>query len=125
MKLIIAGGRNYRIESSDIINLNQIDDVTEVVSGGAKGADYYGELWAETRGIPVRLFLADWIKYGKSAGAIRNREMARYADAVVLLPGGNGTNSMFEEAKKAGLKIFDWRIPIADNPDADASGKKS
>jgi predicted Rossmann-fold nucleotide-binding protein len=35
--------------------------------------------------------------------------MAQYADAVVLFPGGKGTQSMFDEATKAGIVIFDWR----------------
>jgi hypothetical protein len=109
MKLIIAGGRNYQFTDDDYVRLDAIPDVTEVVSGHAQGADIQGEEWAAERGIPSKLFRPDWNQHGKAAGPIRNRQMAEYADAVVLFPGGKGTNSMFAEAKKAGLKIFDWR----------------
>jgi YspA, cpYpsA-related SLOG family len=109
MKLIIAGGRGYQFTAHDVEMLDAILDVTEVVSGGAQGADAEGEEWAAERGIPVRTFRADWNKHGRAAGPIRNREMAEYADALALFPGGRGTDSMFREGTKAGLKIFDWR----------------
>src|SRR6476661_8492494 len=101
MKLIIAGGRDYDVTQQDIQALDTIPDVTEVVSGGAGGADACGEDWAAMRGIPCKSFRADWLKHGKAAGPIRNRKMAEYADAVVLFPGGKGTDSMFREATKA------------------------
>lgn len=114
MKLIIAGGRNLEakreyFEMLDGLRLAIKPDVTEVVCGLATGADAMGEWWAKLRGIPVKSFQADWKTHGKAAGPIRNRQMAEYADIVVLFPGGRGTNSMFAEAKKAGIQIYDWR----------------
>jgi hypothetical protein len=73
------------------------------------GADAGGERWAKKHGIPIKLFHADWTAYGRSAGPIRNRQMASYADAVALFPGGRGTNDMAMAAVARGLKIFDWR----------------
>ena len=108
MKLIIAGGRNYRINGFDLVNLKKIDGITEVVNGGAAGADAEGKLWAERNGIPVKMFLADWKTYGKAAGPIRNKKMAEYADAVVLFPGGRGTLSMKREAEKRCLIVYDF-----------------
>lgn len=109
MKLIIAGGRDYCLRPYDYTRLNRIRGVTEVVSGGARGADACGELWASNRKIPVKRFVADWDGFGKRAGMLRNRQMAEYADAVVLFPGGRGTDNMFDVAKELGLKIFDLR----------------
>lgn len=112
MKLIIAGGRKYEFSLDDLDMLDRIIDshgVSEVVSGKCSGADRQGELWAEFRAIPVKLFPADWDKFPRAAGPIRNKEMAEYADAVALFPGGAGTGSMHNEAKKAGLIIFDFR----------------
>jgi hypothetical protein len=109
MKLIIAGGRNYKFADADIARLDAIrEEITEVVSGGATGADREGERWAEKHEIPVKVFPADWERHGKSAGPRRNREMAAYADAVVLFPGGRGTINMMIEAQMANLKIYDW-----------------
>ncbi len=108
MKLIIAGGRNYRLTQSDLDKLNALP-ISEVVSGGATGADASGESFAYFEGLPVKKFPADWQTHGKAAGPIRNRQMAEYADAVALFPGGRGTASMFNEATKAGITIYDFR----------------
>ena len=113
MKLIIAGGRSYNLSTSDIARLEAIEDVTEVVSGCARGVDRDGEAWAETKGIPVRRFPPEWNRYGRGAGVVRNREMAAYADAVALFPGKRGTESMYEEARKAGIAIYDFRTPVS------------
>jgi hypothetical protein len=111
MRLIIAGGRDYHLTEADREFLDGLDDVTEVVTGGATGADKDGELWAIDRDLPTMRYKPDWKTHGKAAGPIRNRAMAEYADAVVLFPGGRGTDSMFAEAEKAGLTIFDRRTP--------------
>lgn len=108
MKVIIAGGRNYRLKRSDF-NIFDLIDITEIVSGCCSGADKAGEGYAERELIPVKRFPANWNKHGRAAGPIRNREMAQYADAVVLFPGGRGTQSMHNEAVKAGIKIYDMR----------------
>ncbi len=110
MKLIIAGGRKYRLTENDrSYKLGSIAGITEVVSGAASGADRDGEQWAKERGIPIKKFPADWDSLGRAAGPIRNGAMAEYADAVALFPGGDGTDDMYRKADKAGLKIFDWR----------------
>lgn len=107
MKLIVAGGRDYTLTKDDWQLLTQIGP-SEIVSGGAKGADAGGEEYAKYMGLPCKRFPADWKAHGKAAGPLRNRQMAEYADAVALFPGGRGTNSMRDEARRAGIKIFDY-----------------
>jgi len=110
MKTIIAGGREYIPRVKDIKFLNSIkDQITEVVSGCQRGGDAFGEWWAEQNHIPVKKFPADWDLHHKSAGPIRNRQMAMYADAAVLLPGGPGTNNMFNQATELDLVVYDRR----------------
>lgn len=110
MKTIIAGGRDYFFTDEDETKLDNLrSQISEVVSGGAKGADSCGERWARENDIPIKMFPADWKKYDKAAGPIRNEQMARYADAVILFPGGSGTKNMYETAKRYGLKIWDFR----------------
>ncbi len=58
------------------------------------------------KNIPIKKFVPDWTKYGKVAGPIRNAEMAAYADAVILFPGGKGTTNMLETAKEFNLDIL-------------------
>lgn len=116
MKLIIAGGRYFVGRQKHLDWLNELekeqlgsDPIEEVISGCALGADTFGSCWANSRGIPVKEFRPEWHKHGKSAGPIRNQEMAEYADAVVLFPGEKGTEHMYTVAKKKNLIIYDWR----------------
>lgn len=111
MKLIVAGGRNYNLTDRDKSHLDAlILSIECVVSGGCPtGVDRDAEAWAEALGIPVARFPADWQKHGRAAGPIRNREMAEYADAIAVFPGGKGTESMVKEAKLARLQIYDFR----------------
>ena len=61
--------------------------------------------------IPVVSVNANWEKYGKMAGPVRNRAMAKNADIVILLPGGRGTTSMRKEAVSHGLIVIDITHP--------------
>lgn len=86
MRVIVAGSRTITDASLvERVIAESGFDVTEVVSGGAQGADALGEQWATRRGIPVRRFPADWRTHGKAAGPARNAEMVAYADALVAV----------------------------------------
>lgn len=115
MKTIIAGGRNYKFTADDLERLEAFracNAITEVVSGGAKGADTEGERWAEKHNITIQVFPANWKEHGRAAGPIRNRQMAVYADACILFPGGRGTDNMNRTAHEHNLIVYDWRFPL-------------
>lgn len=110
MKLIIAGGRdfnNYSLLKKTIDKYILGADKVEIITGGAMGADALGVNYSISMGIPIRVIKADWVKYGKSAGPIRNAEMATNAtDCICFWDGvSRGTASMINEAKKANLKL--------------------
>lgn len=137
MILIIAGGRNYDLSPQDYSKIESLHlniGITEVVCGTPYdkssgdppiGADQCGAAWAYENGIPVKDMAPDWgnitrpgavvrvrrdgKKYDAAAGPERNKRMSEYADAVALFPGGVGTASMYREAQKAGIEIFDYR----------------
>lgn len=114
MKLIIAGGRDYKLSASDYRDLYHIHltyRVSEVVSGCARGADSCGESWATLNDIPIKKFEASWAKDGRSAGPQRNERMASYADALAIFPGGNGSQDMLKRAIRKGLRIFNFMDP--------------
>lgn len=108
MKVIIAGTR-YKDKASKIpfddysLVVKAVRqsgfDITEVVSGKAIGVDSLGEKYARVNDIPLESRPADWNKHGKAAGPIRNREMAKYADAAIIVWDGesNGTRNMINE----------------------------
>ena len=110
MKIIIAGGRDFNDYDTlqsycDSMLANQ--ETVEIVSGTAKGADKLGERYAKDRGHKLTLFPADWNNLGKSAGYIRNKQMAEYADALIAFwdKRSKGTKHMIDLATKMGLKI--------------------
>ncbi len=108
MKVIIAGSRtfdNYDLLCETMAHL--LDDglargrEIEIVCGGAKGADALGARWAKEFNYPIKYFLADWNKYGKAAGIIRNKQMGDYADYLIAFWDGKsrGTKHMIEYMK--------------------------
>jgi hypothetical protein len=107
MKVLICGGRDYYDTERIREALLKVGGITEVIQGGAKGADRTARSVAEQLGIMVREFPADWEKYGKAAGPIRNQQMLNEGkpDLVIAFPGGKGTQDMINRAKKAGVKV--------------------
>jgi len=112
-KTIIAGSRT--ITDSNIIkkaikesNFN----ITEIVSGCARGVDSLGEEYAKLNNIPIKRFSPNWKLYGKFAGIKRNREMADYADSLIAIWNGKsrGTKNMIDEANMRGLNIYVYKI---------------
>lgn len=114
MKTIIAGSTGIRDKRAVLRAVFESKfDITEIVSGGAPGVDTLGEEVAFDLGLPVQPFVADWIKYGKAAGPIRNQAMADYADALIAVWDGTsrGTKDMMKKAKKKRLKMFVYLYP--------------
>lgn len=107
--IVVAGCRDYSdynqakefIEENIKHFKNRFNII--IVSGGCKGADMLGERFAEENGYEIKLFPAEWKKYGKSAGPRRNQQMAEIADLVICFWDGKsrGTKSMIEFTKKA------------------------
>lgn len=105
-KLIIAGTRTF--DDYELLRrhtdylLSNIKDEIEIVSGHARGADSLGERYAKERGFQLKLFPADWERYGKTAGFRRNTQMAQYADALLVFYDGvsHGTAHMIRTMKE-------------------------
>lgn len=95
VRIIISGGRTFKdcdlLEREMDLFIGAMKDV-EIISGGQVtidedtgeryGADYLGEQYAKKRGYKLTVMNAEWNKYGKPAGPIRNRKMAKYANGV-------------------------------------------
>lgn len=112
-KVIVAGGRdfsNYALLKSrlDYALQNKVSEGVTIVSGAARGADSLGERYAKERGYTIDSHPAKWDEFGKSAGYIRNKEMAQSADALVAFWDGKsrGTKHMIDLAKQYGLKVI-------------------
>ena len=128
MKLCIAGSRDLDITNRllDSLIRHQFKlNPSEIVSGHCPtGVDKAGEDWYKYITNPeygvcfdltnqftmkLKLFKPDWERDGKAAGPIRNRFMAEYADALLLIWDGSskGSASMKKEMLKLGKPIYE------------------
>lgn len=128
MRVIIAGSRGFCTDPSRFTNkyhkelcrkhhlklihfldtvFEDFDNISQIISGTARGTDKAGEKFAEAYGIPILKFPANWNKYGKSAGYRRNVEMAENADCLVAVWDGKskGTKHMIDIARDKRLEV--------------------
>jgi hypothetical protein len=126
LKLIIAGTRDFAIGNGMmnalLVHFGLEEKVKEIVSGGARGVDSAGESWAKEmkqlcgeNALVVTLFPADWTKHGKAAGPIRNKEMAEYSDALLLIWDGKSKGSANMRSQMVALKKPIFEV-ILDEP---------
>ena len=115
-RVLIAGTRtfdDYELLKNELNKLKEELDlpISEVVSGKAKGADALGERWAKENNIKVIEFPAEWDKYGKKAGYLRNTEMGKYCDrGIIFTNGSKGSEMMINIMKyfKKPCKIINF-----------------
>ncbi|MBQ7004908.1 MAG: hypothetical protein IJN68_00590 [Clostridia bacterium] len=104
MKLAIIGSRSLKIT-----DLNKFipDNVSEIVSGGAKGIDTCAKEFAISKGLAYTEFLPQYEKYGKAAPIVRNKEIVKYADEVLAFWDGKskGCKNVIDYCKKENKKI--------------------
>jgi hypothetical protein len=111
-RVIIAGGREFndwqllKTYVSYYLLMLEPSEV-EIVSGCCGGADQLGEEYSILYGYPLIEFEADWKKYGKAAGPIRNKQMAEYGTHLIAFWNGRspGTMDMIKQAKEHGLLV--------------------
>lgn len=122
MKVIVAGSRSIRLYTIVEKAINRAfnqwlrEDLAhwklyiqpEIVSGGAYGVDFFGEQYANKHKLPLKVFPADWDRFGKSAGIRRNLEMSKYADRLIAVWDGQsrGTQHMINCMQKAAKPVY-------------------
>lgn len=103
MKLAIVGSRILEESDKNLAQMTEIikrnldlKNITEIVSGGARGTDTLAEKFAEQEKIPFKLFPADWKRFGRGAGPRRNQEIVDHCDKLIAF--------FINEAKSTGTK---------------------
>jgi len=113
MNILVCGTREHLdIDQRAIIRrimLGEAKGPMVIIEGAASGVDEYAFRVAEDNHWGHRRFPADWQRFGKSAGPIRNQQMLdeNDVDLVLAFPGpeSRGTWDMVERAVKN-------RIPV-------------
>lgn len=84
---------------------------TVIIAGGAPGVDTAAIDWAVVNWTQFEEYKAEWDKYNKAAGPIRNQRMLDEGkpDKVLAINGGRGTADMVRRAKNAGIPVVEVR----------------
>lgn len=105
MKLAVIGSRgfnNYELLKYYLDKINSIKPITQIVSGGAYGADNLGEKWAKENKIETNIIYPNWKLFGKKAGFLRNQTIINECDNVIAFWDGEskGTKNSIDLANK-------------------------
>jgi len=112
-RLLVTGGRDFTRRALLFRTLDQLHEervFTDMIQGGARGADELARLWAKTHPEIKRYVChANWEEHGNGAGPRRNARMLDWKpDLVVAFPtGGPGTADMMRQARAAGVEVIE------------------
>ena len=107
MKIAVIGSRDFEDYALLESKLNTLENITSIISGGAKGADSLAEQYASQHNIDVVVIKPDWKRYNRGAGLVRNKQIVDMADLVVAFWNGKskGTLDVIEYSKKQDVKF--------------------
>lgn len=104
MKVAVIGSRG--------VHVNDLEkylpaDVTEIISGGAKGVDTCAREYAEKHQLKLTEFLPDYRRYGRGAPLKRNLSIVENADLVLAFWDGvsRGTKHAIEQAEELNIPV--------------------
>ena len=121
LHILICGGRhfdNYKLLESIVINYliqHEIKDKNiEIISGHCPGADLLGEKYSKEHNTALKIFPAQWKRYGKAAGPLRNKEMIEYLSSfdnklviAFIGPNSKGTRNTIALARKLKIDVIE------------------
>jgi len=114
MRVLICGDREWNDYKSIVAILEKFGKGTIVIHGAARGADSLAGIAGNDLGYEVLKFPAQWDKYGKAAGVIRNQQMLDEGkpDCAVAfhdnIKSSKGTKDMIKRLEKANIKYLLW-----------------
>ena len=115
MRVLVCGGRDYldynKLDNTlfDLLDIGITGKEHVIIQGGAIGADFLSKVFAYEYELNCESYPANWKKYGKAAGPIRNQQMLDEGkpDLVVAFPGDVGTADMVKRANNAGVDVVE------------------
>lgn len=119
MRVLICGSRSWTASlcgSMMDARMRELDPEDIIIEGEAPGADKMARQIAEYLGLTVIGYPANWKRYGKSAGPIRNKFMFNDAKPDLVLAFhdfiemSTGTAHMMAFARKAGTPVEHWSV---------------
>jgi predicted Rossmann-fold nucleotide-binding protein len=124
-RVVVCGGRRFAVpvegKPADLValelqylqetltKLHHKHKFALLIHGGASGADEQAGAWAKSKELPTLVFHAQWRKFGKDAGPLRNQQMLSSGrpDLVIAFPGGLGTKDMVKRAYMQNYTVYE------------------
>lgn len=120
-RVLVCGGRDYdnrerlfRVLDQALQAATLAGKSFTLIHGGCRGADTLAHVWATERQITIqggdiRVYEADWERYKKAAGPIRNKLMltSEHPHVIIACKGGNGTAHMMKIGREAGVPVLE------------------
>lgn len=120
MNILICGSRYLGIKTPELLVKDIKDNIEfflennytwsldDFIVGGAPGVDTWAEEVITHRGATIKVYPADWNKYGKYAGYLRNKQMVDVADSCLAIWDGKspGTKNTIDLSLKKGIDVF-------------------
>lgn len=111
MRVLVCGDRNWSDYKAIARELSLLPVNTVIIHGNARGADSLAHLAAEELNYIVEAYPAEWDRYGRSAGPIRNQRMLVEGKPKLVLAfhpdlaRSKGTGHMVQIARQAGVEV--------------------
>ena len=123
-RVLVAGSREFANRDfmfQQLDKMNEFHPITTIIHGDARGADRMAGEWANSRGVPIEIYPADWEKDGRSAGFKRNERMMDEGNPTRVIgftsdaspTGSRGTKHMLNISRKRHRPTYEL---TPDNP---------
>lgn len=115
MRVLICGDRNWKDREAIFACVGALAEGVPVIEGEQRGADKIAAEAGRFHGVTVLGYPAEWNRYGKGAGAIRNRQMLKEGKPTLVvffhnnLRESKGTKDMVKIAVGAGVPVINGR----------------
>ena len=109
-RILVTGSRSFKDKDFlESILKPALKSNSFLITGGANGPDKFAEIYWKHNNGGYQIFLADWERYGKQAGMLRNIEMIKSGiDQVYAFWDGQskGTKNSIDLGKSYGAEVI-------------------
>lgn len=113
MRVLVCGSRDWGDYGRIRRAMEQLPPGTVIIAGGASGADTMAARVARELKFRLEIYMAEWQRDGRAAGAIRNRRMLEEGRPDLVLAfydpkKSKGTRNMVSIASAAKVKVKEF-----------------
>jgi len=111
-RVLVCGDRHWSDRELIKLPLTWLPKGSTIIHGNAWGADKTAGNVAHELGLEVKSYPAEWKRYGKAAGPIRNKQMLKEGRPNLVLAfhadlsKSKGTANTIAQAREAGVRVI-------------------